>query len=47
VRLGDADLREVKSVRDFRSGTFLIEGGQSHIAFDLSGGNMTLLATLG
>ncbi len=30
-----ADLREVKSLRDFRSGTFLVEGGRTFAAFAL------------
>jgi len=47
VRLGDAELREVKSVRDFCSGTFFTEGRQTHIAFDLPAGNTTLFARLG
>jgi hypothetical protein len=45
LRLGGNDLREVKSKRDFRSGTFMLEGNRTHVAFDLAEGNTSLLAT--
>ena len=44
-KLGSNDLREVKSIRDFRSGTFMVEGASTHIAFDLAEGSTELLAT--
>lgn len=45
LRLGGNDLREVKSMRDFRSGTFMQEGARTHVAFDLPEGTTALLAT--
>jgi hypothetical protein len=45
LRLAGNDLREVKSIRDFRSDTFMTEGASTHVAFDLPEGNTTLLAT--
>ena len=42
VQLGGHELREAKSRRDFRSGTFLIEGGRTFTAFDLAPGVTTL-----
>jgi hypothetical protein len=45
LRLGSNELREVNSIRDFRSGTFMAEGGRTHVAFDLAEGNNALLAT--
>jgi hypothetical protein len=45
LRLGGNDLREVKSIRDFRSGTFMQEGARTHVAFDLPEGTTALLAT--
>lgn len=45
LRLGGNDLREVKSIRDFRSGTFMVEGASTHIAFDLAEGSTELLAS--
>lgn len=45
LRLGNTDLGEVNSMRDFRSGSFLVEGERTHVAFDLSAGNTTLLAS--
>lgn len=46
VRVAGRDLREVKSRRDFHSGTFLVDGNQTFAAFDLAGGAITLVATL-
>jgi hypothetical protein len=45
LRLGGNDLRGVKSIHDFRSGTFMVEGASTHIAFDLAEGSTELLAT--
>lgn len=45
LQLGPTDLREVHSVRDFRSATFLTEGPRTHLAFDLPEGTTELLAT--
>jgi hypothetical protein len=45
LRLGGNDLSEVKSIRDFRSGTFMQEGARTHVAFDLPEGTTALLAT--
>ena len=47
VRVGGRDLREVKSRRDFHGGTFLVEGNQTFVAFDLASGATTLVAALG
>lgn len=44
LRLGGNELREVKSIRDFRSGTFMAEGGRTHVAFDLADGNTAMHA---
>jgi hypothetical protein len=44
LRLGGKDLREVKSIRDFRSGSFLVKGGRTHLAFDLAEGKTALYA---
>ena len=44
LHLGGKDLREVKSIRDFRSGAFLVEGNQTHVAFDLAEGKTELQA---
>jgi hypothetical protein len=41
-----SDLRAVNSKRDFRSGTFLVEGGETFLALDLSAGVTTLTLTL-
>lgn len=45
LRLGGNDLRETNSIRDFRSGTFMLEGARTHVAFDLPEGTTALLAT--
>ena len=42
VQINQADLREVRSRRDFRSGTFLVEGKQTFAAFELKSGNTLL-----
>lgn len=42
VQRNGSDLREVKSRRDFRSGTFLVENNQTFVAFDLAEGQTTL-----
>ena len=42
VTLNDHDLRAIHSRRDFRGGTFLVEGGQTYAAFDLEEGRTTL-----
>lgn len=42
VQLGGQDLREVRSRRDFRSGTFLVEGKQTFAAFELQTGETRL-----
>jgi len=46
VQLNGSDLRPVRSRRDFRSGTFLVEGGQTFVAFDLAAGETTLATSL-
>jgi hypothetical protein len=46
VQLHGADLREVHSRRDFRSGTFLVEKPQTFVAFDLPTGTTSLSLTL-
>jgi hypothetical protein len=46
VQRDGIDLPEVKSRRDFRSGTFLVEAPQSFIAFDLPAGTTKLALTL-
>jgi hypothetical protein len=38
VQVGKRDLRPVQSRRDFRSGTFLVEGRKTFVAFDLGVG---------
>jgi hypothetical protein len=45
VQVNGADLRQVKSQRDFRSGTFLAAGGETFLAFDLGAGETTLSLT--
>jgi hypothetical protein len=42
AKVNDTDLRQVQSRRDFRSGAFLVEGGQTFAAFDLTVGDTTL-----
>jgi hypothetical protein len=42
VQVNGADLREVKSRRDFRSGTFLVNGKETFVAFDLKTGDTML-----
>jgi len=39
------DLRQVKSRRDFRSGTFLVEGKETFVAFNLAMGGTTLMVS--
>jgi hypothetical protein len=46
LQVNGADLREVKSQRDFRSGTFLAAGKETFAAFDLAAGDTTLSVTL-
>ncbi len=43
VQLNGADLRQVKSRRDFRSGAFLVEGKETFAAFKLPMGGATLM----
>ena len=42
VQMGGADLRQVKSQRDFRSGTFLVTDKDTFVAFDLKAGDTVL-----
>jgi len=42
VQVNGAELSEVKSRRDFRSGTFLVEGAQTFLAFDLAMGGAAI-----
>ena len=42
VQINQVDLREVQSRRDFRSGTFLVEGKETFAAFELQSGNTLL-----
>ena len=44
VRVKGTDLKQVRSRRDFRSGTFLVEGPQTFAAFDLGIGE-TIVST--
>jgi hypothetical protein len=45
VQVKGVDLRQVKSQRDFRSGTFLVAGRETFLAFDLGAGETTLSIT--
>lgn len=45
VQVGGADLRQVRSQRDFRSGTFLVEANATYIAFDLLPGMIQIDVT--
>jgi len=45
VRAREMDLREVRSVRDFRSGTFLVKGKETFVAFNLGIGATTVQLT--
>jgi hypothetical protein len=45
VQVNGADLRRVKTQRDFRSGTFLAMGQETFLAFDLQAGETTLSVT--
>lgn len=45
VQVGGNDLKPVRSRRDFRSGTFLVEGRQTFVAFDLKAGETVLTIT--
>jgi len=45
VRCGGTDLKPVTSMRDFRSGTFLAQAGQTFVALDLPMGTTTLTTT--
>jgi hypothetical protein len=45
VRVNGGDLRGVHSRRDFRSGTFLVEGGRSYAAFQLETGVTELVVS--
>jgi hypothetical protein len=45
ARVGDTDLRQVQSRRDFRAGAFLVDGGQTFLAFDLPVGDTALTIT--
>jgi hypothetical protein len=42
VRVGSVQLKRVNSRRDFRSGTFLLEGRTTFAAFDVSVGDTRL-----
>ena len=46
VQVNGWDLREVRSRRDFQSDTFLCEGSQTFIAFDLEIGETELILTV-
>ncbi|OHB64295.1 MAG: hypothetical protein A2Y77_05550 [Planctomycetes bacterium RBG_13_62_9] len=46
VRVNGTDLRQVKSQRDFRSGTFLTTDKETFVAFHLKPGDTTLSITL-
>lgn len=46
VQMNEKDLAQVQSRRDFRSGTFLVEGNQTFAAFDLKEGDTWLVVTL-
>lgn len=46
VRVAGRDLSKVRSRRNFRSGTFLVDGNQTFAAFDLASSEVTLAATL-
>jgi hypothetical protein len=46
VQVKGADLRQVQSRRDFRDGTFLVEGKQTFVAFDLGVGETVIETTL-
>jgi len=45
VRVDNTDLRQVRSRRDFRSGTFLVEAGETFVAFNLGVGGTALSFT--
>jgi hypothetical protein len=42
IQLNNHDLREVRSRRDFRGGTFLVEGNDTYAAFELTTAGATL-----
>jgi len=44
VQVAGRDMRPVGSRRDFRSGTFLVEGNQTFVAFDLGTGDTRISA---
>jgi len=46
VQAKGADLRRVQSRRDFCGGTFLVEGKQTFVAFDLGVGETVIETTL-
>jgi hypothetical protein len=46
VRVNETGLRQVRSQRDFRSGTFLVTDKETFAAFDLKAGDTTLSVTL-
>jgi hypothetical protein len=45
LQVGGADLRQVQSQRDFRSGTFRVTDKDTLVAFDLKTGDTTLSIT--
>ena len=45
IQVKGSDLRQVRSRRDFRAGTFLVEGSKTYAAFDLAAGRTTLSVT--
>jgi hypothetical protein len=46
VQVNSDDLREVRSLRDFRSGTFLVERRQTFVAFELHSGETKIVMAL-
>jgi len=45
IQVKGNDLRQISSRRNFQSGTFLVEGKRTYIAFDLSAGETVLNVT--
>ena len=46
IQIDGGDLREVRSRRDFQRDTFLCEGKQTYVAFDLEIGETELVVTV-